>query len=66
MKDFLQKVNSYIKEAFSAGKYLYDGFTVTFDHLRRRPVTVQYPYEKLIPSETVSYTHLTLPTKRIV
>ena len=51
MKDFLQKVNSYIKEAFSAGKYLYDGFTVTFDHLRRRPVTVQYPYEKLIPSE---------------
>ena len=29
MKDFLQKVNSYIKEAFSAGKYLYDGFTVT-------------------------------------
>ena len=34
MKDFLQKVNSYIKEAFSAGKYLYDGFTVTFDHLR--------------------------------
>ena len=51
MKDFLQKVNSYIKEAFSAGKYLYNGLTVTFDHLRRRPVTVQYPYEKLIPSE---------------
>ena len=51
MKDFLQKVNSYIKEAFSAGKYLFDGFSVTFDHLRRRPVTVQYPYEKLIPSE---------------
>ena len=51
MKDFLQKVNSYIKEAFSAAKYLYDGLSVTFDHLRRRPVTVQYPYEKLIPSE---------------
>ena len=51
MKDFLQKVNSYIKEAFSAGKYLYDGLSVTVDHLRRRPVTVQYPYEKLIPSE---------------
>ena len=28
MKDFLQKVNSYIKEAFSAGKYLYDGLSV--------------------------------------
>ena len=51
MKDFLQKVNSYIKEAISAGKYLYNGLSVTFDHLRRRPVTVQYPYEKLIPSE---------------
>ncbi len=51
MKDFLQKVNSYIREAFDASKYLFDGITVTFDHLRRRPVTVQYPYEKLIPSE---------------
>ncbi|MFM7362835.1 MAG: NADH-quinone oxidoreductase subunit NuoI, partial [Cyanobium sp.] len=27
------------------------GLSVTFDHLRRRPITVQYPYEKLIPSE---------------
>ena len=51
MKDFLQKVNSYVKEAFGASKYLFDGITVTFDHLKRRPVTVQYPYEKLIPSE---------------
>jgi NAD(P)H-quinone oxidoreductase subunit I len=25
--------------------------SVTFDHMRRRPITVQYPYEKLIPSE---------------
>ena len=68
MKNFLQQINSYIKEAFNAGKYLYNGLSVTFDHLRRRPVTVQYPYEKLIPSERyrgripVSYTHLTLPT----
>ena len=51
MKDFLQKVNSYVKEAFGASKFLIDGISVTFDHLRRRPVTVQYPYEKLIPSE---------------
>ncbi|MDA9714234.1 NADH-quinone oxidoreductase subunit NuoI, partial [Prochlorococcus sp. AH-736-N10] len=51
MKNFLQQINSYIKEALNAGKYLYNGFSVTFDHLRRRPVTVQYPYEKLIPSE---------------
>ncbi|MEL6164871.1 MAG: NAD(P)H-quinone oxidoreductase subunit I, partial [Cyanobacteria bacterium J06628_3] len=27
------------------------GLAVTFDHMQRRPVTVQYPYEKLIPSE---------------
>ena len=72
MKNFLQQINSYIKEAFNAGKYLYNGLSVTFDHLRRRPVTVQYPYEKLIPSERyrgripVSYTHLTLPTTVIV
>ena len=51
MKNFLQQINSYIKEAFNAGEYLYNGLSVTFDHLRRRPVTVQYPYEKLIPSE---------------
>ena len=65
MNNFLKQINSYIKEAFNAGKYLYNGISVTFDHLRRRPVTVQYPYEKLIPSEryrAVSYTHLTLPT----
>ena len=42
MKDFFQKVNSYVKEAFGASKYLFDGITVTFDHLKRRPVTVQY------------------------
>ena len=51
MKNFLQQINRYINEAFNAGKYLYSGLSVTFDHLRRRPVTVQYPYEKLIPSE---------------
>ena len=49
MNNFLHQINSYIKEAINAGKYLYNGLSVTFDHLRRRPVTVQYPYEKLIP-----------------
>ena len=51
MKNFLHQINSYIKEAYNAGKNLCNGLSVTFDHLRRRPVTVQYPYEKLIPSE---------------
>jgi len=51
MNNFLQQINSYIKEAFNAGKYLYNGLSVTFDHLQRRPVPFQNPYEKLIPSE---------------
>jgi len=41
MKNFLQQINSYIKEAFNAGKYVYNGFSVAFDNRRRRPVTNQ-------------------------
>ena len=51
MLGFLNKVTEYTKEAVGAAKYLVEGLGVTFDHMRRRPVTVQYPYEKLIPSE---------------
>ena len=45
------KVADYTKDAVDAAKYLAQGLAVTFDHMRRRPITVQYPYEKLIPSE---------------
>ena len=48
---FLKQVSDYAKGSFEAAKYLGQGFGVTFDHMQRRPVTVQYPYEKLIPSE---------------
>ncbi|MFB2979448.1 NAD(P)H-quinone oxidoreductase subunit I [Microseira sp. BLCC-F43] len=48
---FLKQVGDYAKEAVQAGKYIGQGLSVTFDHMRRRPITVQYPYEKLIPSE---------------
>ena len=51
MLKFLKQVGDYAKEAVQAGKYIGQGLSVTFDHMRRRPVTVQYPYEKLIPSE---------------
>ena len=51
MFGFLQKVGDYTKDAVSAAKYITQGLGVTFDHLRRRPITIQYPYEKLIPSE---------------
>ncbi|OKH23833.1 NAD(P)H-quinone oxidoreductase subunit I [Hydrococcus rivularis NIES-593] len=47
----LKQVQAYAKESVQAAKYIGEGLSVTFDHMRRRPVTVQYPYEKLIPSE---------------
>ncbi len=51
MLKFLQQVGDYTKEAVQAAKYIGQGLSVTFDHMQRRPVTVQYPYEKVIPSE---------------
>ncbi|MEM1427571.1 MAG: NAD(P)H-quinone oxidoreductase subunit I, partial [Cyanobacteria bacterium P01_H01_bin.130] len=48
---FLKKVGDYAAEATQSAKYIGHGLSVTFDHMQRRPVTVQYPYEKLIPSE---------------
>jgi NAD(P)H-quinone oxidoreductase subunit I len=51
MMNFLKQVTDYGKEAVQAAKYIGQGLSVTFDHMQRRPVTVQYPYEKLIPSE---------------
>lgn len=51
MLKFLNRVGAYAKETFQAAKYIGEGLSVTFDHMNRRPITVQYPYEKLIPSE---------------
>ena len=48
---FLKQVSDYAKGSLEAAKYIGQGFSVTFDHMKRRPVTVQYPYEKIIPSE---------------
>jgi len=47
----IKNILSYLKEIKNSAKYLLDGFSVTLSHMGRRPVTVQYPYEKLIPSE---------------
>ena len=47
----LKQVGDYTRDAVGAANALAQGLGVTFDHLRRRPITVQYPYEKLIPSE---------------
>lgn len=51
MFNFLKSVGNYAKESLQAAQYIGQGLAVTFDHMRRRPITVQYPYEKLIPSE---------------
>ena len=51
MLNFLKQVGDYAKETAQAAKYIGQGLSVTFDHMKRRPVTVQYPYEKVIPSE---------------
>lgn len=51
MLNFLKQVGGYAKETVQAARYIGQGMAVTFDHMSRRPVTVQYPYEKLIPSE---------------
>ncbi|MEM8672477.1 MAG: NAD(P)H-quinone oxidoreductase subunit I [Cyanobacteria bacterium P01_G01_bin.67] len=51
MFNLLKPVSDYAQDTFRAAKYIGQGLAVTFDHMQRRPVTVQYPYEKLIPSE---------------
>ncbi len=51
MLNVLKQVGDYAQGTWQAAKYIGQGLSVTFDHMRRRPVTVQYPYEKLIPSE---------------
>ncbi|MEO0375168.1 MAG: NAD(P)H-quinone oxidoreductase subunit I [Cyanobacteria bacterium P01_A01_bin.17] len=48
---FLKQVGGYAKETLQSARYIGQGLSVTFDHMSRRPITVQYPYEKLIPSE---------------
>jgi NAD(P)H-quinone oxidoreductase subunit I len=51
MFNFFKQVGDYAKETVQSARYIGQGMAVTFDHMRRRPITVQYPYEKLIPSE---------------
>jgi len=48
---FLDKIGGYAKEVLDSAKYIGQGMGLVFDHMRRNNVVVQYPYEKLIPSE---------------
>ena len=45
MLNFLKQVGDYAKETVQAAKFIGQGLSVTFDLMKRRPVTVQYPYE---------------------
>nr|YP_010399950.1 NADH-plastoquinone oxidoreductase subunit I [Nowellia curvifolia]UQM88716.1 NADH-plastoquinone oxidoreductase subunit I [Nowellia curvifolia] len=42
---------NYGKQSIQAARYIGQGFMITLDHMNRLPMTIQYPYEKLIPSE---------------
>nr|BDZ75691.1 NADH dehydrogenase subunit I [Timmiella anomala] len=44
-------LRNYSEQAIQAARYIGQGFMVTLDHMNRLPTTIQYPYEKLIPSE---------------
>ena len=44
-------LQNYSEQAIQAARYIGQGFMVTLDHMNRLPMTIQYPYEKLIPSE---------------
>jgi NAD(P)H-quinone oxidoreductase subunit I len=51
MSSIINGFQNYTQEALRAAKYIGQGFLVTLDHMNRTPTTIQYPYEKLIPSE---------------
>jgi NAD(P)H-quinone oxidoreductase subunit I len=47
----MSSVQNYSQQALRAAGYIGQGFLVTLDHMNRATTTIQYPYEKLIPSE---------------
>ncbi|KAL2924204.1 NAD(P)H-quinone oxidoreductase subunit I chloroplastic [Bienertia sinuspersici] len=43
---------NYGQQTIRATRYIGQGFMITLSHVNRFPVTIQYPYEKLITSES--------------
>ncbi|GFQ08286.1 NAD(P)H-quinone oxidoreductase subunit i chloroplastic [Phtheirospermum japonicum] len=39
------------QQTIRAARYIGQGFIITLSHANRLPVTIQYPYEKLITAE---------------
>ncbi|RZB52195.1 NAD(P)H-quinone oxidoreductase subunit I, chloroplastic [Glycine soja] len=42
---------NYSQQTVRVARYTGQGFTITLSHANRLPVTIQYPYEKIISSE---------------
>ncbi|KAL2921473.1 NAD(P)H-quinone oxidoreductase subunit I chloroplastic [Bienertia sinuspersici] len=42
---------NYGQQTIRVARYIGQGFMITLSHINRFPVTIQYPYEKLITSE---------------
>jgi NAD(P)H-quinone oxidoreductase subunit I len=51
MLSMINGFQNYSQQALRAARYIGEGFMVTLDHMNRTATTIQYPYEKLIPSE---------------
>jgi NAD(P)H-quinone oxidoreductase subunit I len=47
----IKGLQNYSQQALRTARYIGQGFMVTLDHMNRTASTIQYPYEKLIPSE---------------
>ena len=51
MFSFLQNVSLSTKNVLASTTGLAKGFSVTFNHLQRNTITIQYPYKKVLASE---------------
>nr|NP_569689.1 NADH dehydrogenase subunit I [Psilotum nudum]Q8WHX5.1 RecName: Full=NAD(P)H-quinone oxidoreductase subunit I, chloroplastic; AltName: Full=NAD(P)H dehydrogenase subunit I; Short=NDH subunit I; AltName: Full=NADH-plastoquinone oxidoreductase subunit I [Psilotum nudum]AGC26847.1 NAD(P)H-quinone oxidoreductase subunit I [Psilotum nudum]BAB84278.1 NADH dehydrogenase 18kD subunit [Psilotum nudum] len=51
MFSMMNGLQHYGQQALRAARYIGQSFMVTLEHMNRLPITVQYPYEKIIPSE---------------
>ena len=47
----INSLQDYSQQAIRAARYIGQGFMVTLDHMNRTATTIQYPYERVVPSE---------------
>src|SRR3954467_2801987 len=51
MFPMVTEFKNYGQQTIRAARHIGQGFMITLSHANRLPVTIQYPYEKLITSE---------------